>query len=66
MCVEAVNYGSIFVYKNGFRVYPYGEPGSDFFDIDQRKQQGYKRFLGTRELIGQIEINGDKNNLVET
>lgn len=66
MGVEAVNYGSIFVYKNGFRVYPYGEPGSDFFDIDQRKQQGYKRFLGTRELIGQIEINGDKNNLVET
>lgn len=66
MGVEAVKYGSIFVYKNGFRVFPFGEPGSDFFDIDQRKQQGYKRFLGTRELIGQLEINGDKNNLVET
>ena len=66
MGVEAVNYGSIFVYKNGFRVFPFGEPGSDFFDIDQRKQQGYKRFLGTRELIGQLEINGQKNNLVET
>lgn len=66
MGVEAVRYGSIFVYKNGFRVFPFGEPGRDFFDIDQRKQQGYKRFLGTRELIGQLEINGDKNNLVET
>lgn len=66
MGVEAVNYGSIFVYKNDFRVFPFGEPGSDFFDIDQRKQQGYKRFLGTRELIGQLEINGDKNDLVET
>ena len=66
MGVDAVRYGSIFVYKNGFRVFPYGEPGRDFFDIDQRKQQGYKRFLGTRELIGQLEINGDKNNLVET
>lgn len=66
MGVEAVKYGSIFVYKNGFRVFPFGEPGRDFFDIDQRKQQGYKRFLGTRELIGQLEINGDKNNLVET
>lgn len=66
MGVEAVNYGSIFVYKNGFRVFPFGEPGSDFFDIDQRKQQGYKRFLGTRELIGQLEINGEKNNLIET
>ena len=66
MGVEAIKYGSIFVYKNGFRVYPYGEPGQDFFDVDQRKQQGYKRFLGTRELIGQIEINGEKNNLTET
>ena len=66
MGVDAVNYGSIFVYKNGFRVFPFGEPGSDFFDIDQRKQQGYKRYLGTRELIGQLEINGDKNDLVET
>lgn len=66
MGMEAIKYGSIFIYKNGFRVYPYGEPGKDFFDIDQRKQQGYKRFLGTRELIGQIEINGDLNNLNET
>ncbi len=66
MGMEAIKYGSIFIYKNGFRVYPYGEPGKDFFDIDQRKQQGYKRFLGTRELIGQIEINGDANNLNET
>jgi signal transduction histidine kinase len=66
MGVEAVNYGSVFVYKNGFRVFPFGEPGRDFFDIDQRKQQGYKRFLGTRELVGQLEINGDKNDLVET
>ena len=66
MGMEAIKYGSIFIYKNGFRVYPYGEPGKDFFDIDQRKQQGYKRFLGTRELIGQIEINGDSNDLNET
>ncbi len=66
MGVDSINYGSVFVYKNGFRIYPYGEPGQDFFDIDERKQQGYKRFLGTRELIGRIVINGDYNNLIET
>ena len=66
MGMEAIKYGSVFVYKNGFRVYPYGEPGSDFFDIDQRKQQGFRRFLGTRELIGQLEICGEKNDLNET
>lgn len=59
-------YGSIFVYKNGFRIMPYGEPGQDMFDIDQRKSQGYNRFLGTRELIGRIEILGDNNDLIET
>jgi len=64
--VEVVNYGSIFIYKHGFRVYPYGEPGQDFFDIDQRKGQGYKRYLGTRDVIGRLEINGTHNNLIET
>ncbi len=66
MGVDSINYGSVFVYKNGFRIYPYGEPGQDFFDIDERKQQGYKRFLGTRELIGRLVINGDYNKLTET
>lgn len=66
MGVEAVNYGSVFIYKNGFRVLPYGEPEQDFFNINQRKAQGYNRYLGTRELIGQININGDQNDFIET
>lgn len=66
MDVEVVNYGSIFVYKNGFRVYPYGEPGQDFFEIDKRKAQGYNRYLGTREIIGQLEVYGENIGLTET
>ena len=66
MGVEAINYGSVFVYKNSFRIYPYGEPGQDFFDMNQRKQQGYKRFLGTREIVGQIAIFGENNGFIET
>lgn len=66
MDVEVGNYGSIFVYKNGFRVYPYGEPGQDFFDIDKRKAQGYNRYLGTREVIGRLEIYGENLGLTET
>lgn len=65
MGIDSVNYGSIFVYKNGFRVYPYGEKGIDFFKINERKSQGYNRFLGTRELMGRIEINGDDEYFVE-
>ena len=56
--VQPKNYGSVFIYKNGFRINPYGEPGQDFFGIDQRKAQGWKRFLGTREIMGRISIKG--------
>lgn len=59
-------FGSVFVYKNGFRVFPYGEPGDDSLHIDTRKQQGYNRFLGTRDLIGRIEITGDAPELMES
>ena len=65
MGIDSVNYGSVFIYKNGFRVYPYGEKGIDFFKINERKSQGYNRFLGTRELMGRIEINGDNEHFVE-
>lgn len=66
MGMEPVKYGSVFMYKNGFRVYPYGEEGEDGLGIERRKQQGYNRFLGTRDLIGRIEINGLQPELRET
>ena len=66
MGLHAVNYGSIFVYKNGFRIYPYGNPGDDFFGMDKRKQQGYSRNLGTREVLGRISIISDGDEFVET
>lgn len=66
MGVHSVEYGSVFMYKNGFRVYPFGEPGEDILLIDRRKAQGYNRFLGNRDLIGRIEINGEQSELKET
>lgn len=65
MGIRAVQYGSIFLYKNGFRVYPFGETGDDTLKIDHRKQQGQARYLGTRDLIGRIEINGENTNFQE-
>lgn len=66
MGVQPVEYGHIFVYKNGLRIYPYGERGEDPFKMDNRKAQGYSRFLGTREVLGYISINASNNNLRET
>lgn len=66
MGLPSNQYGHIFLYKNGFRVYPYGEPGEDPLKIDVRKAQGHSRYLGTRELIGQIEIFSSSEQLKET
>lgn len=62
MRVEPVNYGSIFFFKNGFRVQPYGNKGDDSWGLDYRAQQGYNRYLGTRELLGQVSIFTDNIN----
>lgn len=66
MGVSSNQYGHIFLYKNGFRVYPYGEPGEDPLKVDVRKVQGYRRFLGNREIIGQIDIYSNTDQLKET
>ena len=59
-------YGNVFLYKNGFRVYPYGEPFSDPMGIEERKSRKYKSRLGTGEIIGRIEIFGKNNEFKET
>jgi len=55
--IRSVDFGSIFLFINGFRIPPYGDEGNDWLGMEQRKGQGYSRFLGTREVIGRIEIN---------
>lgn len=66
MGIPQGQYGTIFIYKNGFRIMPYGEPGDDVFGIDKRKAQGWARNLGTRDLMGRIEIYGSSDYLRET
>ena len=59
MGIEPVNYGSIFLFKNGFRVQPYGNTGDDSWGLDFRSQQGYNRFLSSRDLFGRVDITTD-------
>ncbi|MDC4314356.1 ATP-binding protein [Acinetobacter baumannii] len=65
MGVTSVSFGSIFVFRNGFRVYPIGNEGDDTFHLDRRKQQGYARYLGTRDIIGKIDVNGTEDQFKE-
>lgn len=59
------NYGSIFLYKNNFRIFPYGEVDFDAFGLNLRKTQGYNRYLGHRELLGWINITDSENHFNE-
>lgn len=65
MGISCVEYGNVLVYKNGFRIYPIGNPDSDFFGLEPRKNQGFKRFLGNREIIGAISIEDFEDKFVE-
>jgi signal transduction histidine kinase len=65
MGVPSVQFGSVFLFRNGFRVFPVGEEGDDWFGMDRRKQQGWKRFLGTRDVIGRIDVSGTDADFTE-
>jgi signal transduction histidine kinase len=56
--LPSVQFGSVFLFRNGFRVFPIGEEDDDWFGMNRRKQQGYARFLGTRDVIGRIDVTG--------
>lgn len=59
------DYGNVFLYRNKFRVFPYGETNYDLFGLSQRKSQGYNRYLGPREILGWIDLTDKKNCFIE-
>lgn len=65
MGVTPVSYGNIFLFRNGFRILPFGEWNDDSWGLNQRLQQGYNRFLGTRDLFGRVDVLTDDANLIK-
>ena len=65
MGMQPVKFGSVFLYKNGFRIHPYGEEKDDWLGLEQRKGQGYARHLSMREIIGRVEINRTQRGFSE-
>lgn len=55
-------YGSIFLFINGFRILPYGDYGNDWLGLEIRKGQGRARYLGARDMVGWFEIADNHNN----
>ena len=59
--LDPVQFGSIFLFINGFRVPPYGDRGNDWLGLDVRKSQGMARYIAARDLVGRIEIDDLEN-----
>ena len=62
--IRSVDFGSIFLFIDGFRVPPYGDDGDDWLGLEIRKGQGYNRYLGTREIVGRIEVNNNQDKFI--
>ena len=65
MGIEPVNYGNVFLFRNGFRILPFGEYNDDSWGLNQRQQQGYNRRIGTRDLFGRVDIETDDPDLIK-
>jgi signal transduction histidine kinase len=53
--------GGLMLFRDGFRVHPYGEPDDDWLDLDRKAlaSGGYK--VNRKQLIGKVEITSDSN-----
>lgn len=51
----------ISIYRDGFRVLPYGEPQDDWLRLDLRRVQSPTRRLSNNQIVGYIVIGRDSN-----
>ena len=58
---ELDGFAGISIYRDGFRVLPYGEPRNDWLRLDLRRVQAPTRALSNNQIVGYISISADDN-----
>lgn len=53
--------GGLLVYRDGFRVYPYGSPTDDWLDLDRSALSGSAYKLNRAQIIGYLKISQKGN-----
>lgn len=51
----------ISIYRDGFRVFPYGEPKNDWLRLDMRRVQNPTMRLSNNQIVGYVSISLDDN-----
>lgn len=59
--ISTREYGNIKVFRDDFRILPYGEMENDWLGIDNKHAQAVFRSLGTRDIIGYVQITKENN-----
>lgn len=54
-------YSGVSIYRDGFRVYPYGQDGNDWLQLDNRSRQVPARHLANNQIIASIKISREDN-----
>ncbi len=55
-------WSGISIYRDGFRVWPYGEPHDDWLRLDQRRVNNPVVCLSNNQVVGFVEITRDGNS----
>ncbi len=55
------SYSGVSIYRDGFRVYPYGQAGNDWLKLDNRSRQNPVKRLANNQIVGAIQISRDSN-----
>ena len=58
------DYGNIKLFRDNFRVLPYGEKENDWLGIDNKHAQGTFRTFGTRDIVGYVQISKTNNPML--
>lgn len=54
-------WSGVSVYRDGFRIWPYGEPHDDWLRLDQRRVNNPVVRLSNNQVVGFVEIGRDSN-----
>jgi signal transduction histidine kinase len=54
-------YSGVSIYRDGFRVHPYGESGFDWLSLDHRSRQNPTMRLAKNQVIASIQTSRDRN-----
>jgi signal transduction histidine kinase len=54
-------WSGVSVYRDGFRIWPYGEPHDDWLRLDQRRVNNPVVRLSNNQVVGFVELSRDRN-----